>query len=118
MNIKRVNNNHAFGGKFIINNIKSNKITELITSEKVDKELNDIFLGKHLSDRMCVIRTQDECLERLKSFVNTIGQTIGEKFDKNLQYPQAKEMSAIYSTTKNKNHLDVPEFFSILHTIN
>lgn len=115
MNILPVNNNQTFKGSIIVNNLKTNKVEKIITSRKADHQLKDTF-DSILNNRMFVMKSQRECLTNLKNCVNKFSEIIGNNFGKDLKFPAAKDISVVYSFSKDISKLDVPGHFSIVHS--
>ncbi len=116
MNISPVGTNYqSFKGSIIVNNLKSNKIEKIVTDKKADKQLKETF-DNIINNRMFVMKSQKECLANLKTCVNKFQEIIGGNFGKELKYPTTKDISVVYSSSKDISKLDVPSYFSIVHS--
>lgn len=117
MNIAPIGNNYqSFKGSIIVNNLKAGKVEKLVTNKKMDKQLKDTF-NNIINDRMFVMKSQKECLTNLKSCVNKFQEIVGENFAKDFKYPVPKDISVLYSSNKDISKLDVPGYFSVIHSV-
>ena len=117
MNISPVGTNYqSFKGSIIVNNLKSNKIEKIVTDKKADKQLKETF-DNIINNRMFVMRSQKECLANLKNCVGKFGEILGKDLGKDLKYPATKDISVVYSSAKDISKLDVPGYFSVVHSV-
>ena len=117
MNITPVGSNYqSFKGSVIINNLKKGKVEKLVTDKKMDKQLKESF-DTIINDRMFVMRSQKECLANLKNCVGKFGEILGKDLGKDLKYPATKDISVVYSSAKDISKLDVPGYFSVVHSV-
>lgn len=110
------NDRQIFKGNLIVNNIKANTVEKIITDKKTDKQLKDGF-NHIINSRMFVMKSQEECLSKLKECVNNFSNITGVNLGKNLKYPSKEEISVMYNSAKDISKLDVPGYFSIVHSV-
>lgn len=117
MNISPIGyNNQGFRGSLIVNNLKNNKVESFVTDKKMDKCIRESF-NSIISNHMFVMRSQKECLANLKECVSKFSEILGKNIGKDLKYPSSKKISVMYSSGKDISKLDVPEHFSIIHSV-
>lgn len=116
MNITPVCNNGSFKGSIIFNNLKSGKVEKLATNKKMDMQIRDTF-DNIINEQMFVMKSKNECLKNLKTCVKTFQEIIGDKVGKDFKYPAPKEISVLYSSNKDISKLDVPGYFSVIHSV-
>ncbi len=117
MYISPVGSNYqSFKGAVIVNNLKKGTVEKLITDKKMDKELKESF-EDILNNRMFVMRSKKECLTNLKNCIGKFGEIVGKDLGKDLKYPATKDISVAYSSAKDISKLDVPGYFSVVHSV-
>lgn len=117
MNILPVrNNSQNFRGSIVVNNLKNNKIEKIVTTGSMDKRLQEDF-NHIIKDNLFIMQNSESCLENLKTCVKNFSEIVDNNFFKGLKFPSAKDFSVIYSSVNNISRLDVPEYFSIIHSV-
>ncbi len=115
MSIPAVQNNQtSFKGNVIIKNLKTKSVEKFITDTQTDKKIADSF-EKVINDRIFTMRSSEDCLKRLKNYIDTFTEITGIKIKNKLDYPSAKNFNAEYKSEGNKLEIHVPEHFNISH---